>query len=92
MARYRKDKVETNSHGQELGYALWMGGPSLTYVGSVICPWGRANFFKSAEESVTNTGFTMPGYVHAFNRRIYGYLTCLDSGIYTFTPNRQNDN
>ena len=34
MAKYRyQDRQETNEHGQTLGYALWMGGPSLTYVG-----------------------------------------------------------
>jgi hypothetical protein len=36
MAKYRyTDKQETNEHGQTLGFAVWMGGPSLTYVAGV---------------------------------------------------------
>jgi hypothetical protein len=74
MAKYRyTDRQETTAHGQVLGFAEWMWGPSLTYVGGVICEDGtRANWFKTAEP---DTCFSVPGYVHRHGKRIAGFLT-----------------
>jgi hypothetical protein len=74
MAKYRyKDKQETNAHNQTLGYALWMGGPDLTYVKGIVCNDGkRRNWFKSGEP---DSYFSIPGYVHCKGRKVRGYLT-----------------
>jgi hypothetical protein len=84
MAKYRyQDRQEQNEHGQTLGYALWMGGPSLTYVGGIVCKDGtKANWFKTSEP---DTWFSMPGYIHRRSRKVYGFLSC-DDGLYQFTP------
>ena len=52
MAKYRyTDRQETTAHGQVLGYAEWMWGPSLTYVAGAILEDGtRANWFKTGLE------------------------------------------
>jgi hypothetical protein len=86
MAKYRyQDRQETNEHGQTLGYALWMGGPSLTYVGGIVCQDGtKANWFKTNE---ADTWFSLPGYIHHHSRKVYGFLTC-DDGCYKFTANK----
>jgi len=83
MAKYRyKDKQETNEHGQILGYAIWMGSPSLTYVGGAICEDGsKANWFKTDEP---DTYFSTPGYIHRHGRRVRGFLACEDNGTYRF--------
>lgn len=82
MAKYRyKDKQEVNQHGQVLGYALWMGGPSLTYVGDIACEDGsKANWFKTNE---ADTFFSVPGYINRGGKRVKGYMTCND-GLYKF--------
>lgn len=74
MAKYRyTDRQETTAHGQVLGFAEWMWGPSLTYVGNVVCEDGAtANWFKTAEP---DTYFSVPGYVHRHGKRIAGFLT-----------------
>lgn len=74
MAKYRyTDRQETNQHGQTLGFAEWMWGPSLTYVGNVVCEDGStANWFKTGEP---DTWFSCPGYVHRHGRRVSGFLT-----------------
>lgn len=83
MAKFRyKDHQEKTEHGQVLGYANWMGGPTLTYVGGVICEDGiKRNFFVTGENT---TYWTTPGYVHINKNRIQGHVTCND-GIYYFT-------
>lgn len=82
MAKYRyKDRQETNEFGQVLGFAEWMGGPTLTYVGGVICEDGNiANWFKTAEP---DTWFSTPGYVHRKGKRVSGFLTS-DGGKFRF--------
>jgi hypothetical protein len=81
MAKYRCDEKVENEHGQTLGFANWMGGPSLTYVSGIICEDGtKANWFKSAE---ADTYFTIPGYIHRKGKRVQGFLTC-DDGRYEF--------
>jgi hypothetical protein len=74
MAKFRyQDKTETNEVGQTLGFAVWMGGPDLTYVGGVICEDGTtANWFKSGE---ADTWFSVPGYIHRKGRKVTGFLT-----------------
>ena len=73
MAKYRyADQQETNEHGQTLGYALWLGGPTLTYVAGVVLPDGTtANWFKTSEP---DTYFSVPGYIHRQGKRVKGYL------------------
>jgi hypothetical protein len=86
MAKYRyTDKQETNEHGQTLGFAHWIGGPSLTYVSGIVCSDGkRRNWFKTNE---SDTYFSVPGYVHCKGNKVKG---CLTSGeingacLYTF--------
>lgn len=101
MARFRrKDKTQVNGHGQTLGYATWMGGPTLTYVGSAVCPWGKANFFATAEPDVTNSTFAVCGYVNAFNKKIYGRIVArswdfkaevpFDEVLYVFIPTKND--
>jgi hypothetical protein len=87
MAKYRyKDKQEVNEHGQTLGYAIWFGGPSLTYVGDVVCQDGvKANFFASGDpECLGNFYQVTPGYVHRSGKRIKGELYRFDDGPYRF--------
>jgi len=74
VAKFRyTDKQETNAHSQTLGYALWMGGPDLTYVGGIVCSDGkRRNWFKSSE---ADSYFSVPGYVHCKSKKVRGYLT-----------------
>ncbi|CAK6701018.1 hypothetical protein [Synechococcus sp. CBW1107] len=92
MARYRyNDRQETNEHGQTLGYALWMGGPTLTYVAGVVLPDGTtANWFMSSEP---DTYFSVPGYIHRHGKRVKGFLHCDSEATtteprYLFTPYR----
>ena len=68
-----QDKQETSVHSQTLGYAIWMGGPDLIYVGGIVCNDGkRRNWFKSGEP---DTYFSIPGYVHCKGKKARGYLT-----------------
>lgn len=87
MAKYRyTDRQEINEHGQTLGFALWMGGPSLTYVGNAVCEDGStANWFKSAEPSLH---FAIPGYVHRKGRRVSGSLVANSGEPYRFVAHR----
>ena len=86
MAKYRyTDKQETNEHGQTLGFAVWIGGPSLTYVAGVICEDGsKANWFKTGEP---DAWFSVPGYIHRKSQKIKGFITS-DDGLYHFTANK----
>ena len=74
MAKYRyTDRQETNPHGQTLGFAEWMWGPSLTYVaGTILEDGSTANWFKTGEP---DTWFSVPGYVHRHGKRVSGFLT-----------------
>ena len=82
MAKYRyQDQQVENEFGQTLGFAVWMGGPTLTYVKGIHCEDGtKANWFKSAE---ADTYFSIPGYIHRKGKRVNGFLTC-DDGCYEF--------
>lgn len=86
MATYRyTDSQTVNQHGQTLGYAHWMGGPSLTYVGGVVCEDGsKANWFKTSEP---DTFFSIPGYIHRKGKRVQGFITVEDD-LYSFTASR----
>jgi hypothetical protein len=86
MAKFRyQDKQETNEHGQTLGFAIWMGGPALTYVGGVVCEDGsKANWFKTGEP---DTWFSTPGYIHKHGKRVKGFITS-DDGLYKFTASK----
>lgn len=88
MAKFRfQDKQETTEHGQILGYELWRGRPSLTYVGGIICEDGsRANWFKLDE---ADTWFSVPGYIHKYGKKVKGFMTCED-GIYKFIADEYN--
>ncbi len=83
MAKFRyTDSQETTVHGQTLGFAHWLGGPSLTYVKGILCEDGSAaNWFKDSEP---DTWFSIPGYIHKQSKRIKGFLTCEDN-VYHFT-------
>jgi hypothetical protein len=87
MAKYRyTDRQETTPHGQVLGYAEWMWGPSLTYVAGAICEDGTpANWFKTREP---DTWFSVPGYVHRAGKRIVGFLTGGGDEPYRFVANK----
>ena len=87
MANYRyTDRQEINEHGQTLGFALWMGGPSLTYVGNVVCEDGStANWFKSAEPELH---FAIPGYIHHKGRRVSGSLVANSGEPFRFVAHR----
>jgi hypothetical protein len=83
MAKFRyTDELVITEHGQTLGFAHWMGGPSLTYVKGVICEGGTvANWFKTDK---SDTWFSTPGYIHQKGKRIKGFLSC-EEDIYRFT-------
>ena len=87
MAKFRyTDRQDVNSHGQTLGYALWMGGPSLTYVAGAVCEDGHtANWFKTGEP---DTWFSVPGYVHRAGKRIMGFLTGGGDEPFRFVANK----
>jgi hypothetical protein len=73
--RYRnKDKREINQFGQELGYAICFGGPSLTYVKGIVCQDGSKRIYHKTGEP--DTYFSMPGYVTVKGNKVKGYLTC----------------
>lgn len=82
--RYRnKDKRELNKFGQELGYAIWFGGPSLTYVKGILCQDGTRRIYHKTGEA--DTWFSMSGYVTVKGNKVKGYLTCDDiTGEYNF--------
>jgi len=75
--RYRnKDKRELNNFGQELGYAIWLGGPSLAYVKGILCQDGIRRIYHKTGEP--DTYFSMPGYVTVKGNKVKGYLTCIN--------------
>ena len=85
VMRYRnKDKREVNQFGQELGYAIWMGGPSLTYVKGILCKDGIKRIYHKTGEP--DTFFSMPGYVTVKGKTVTGYLTTNNDGAYEFRP------
>ena len=83
MKYINKDKREINEFGQELGYAIWFGGPSLTYVKGIVCQDGIRRIYHKTGEP--DTWFSMPGYVTVKGNRVKGYLACDDiTGEYVF--------
>ena len=86
MAKYRyKDKQEVNEHGQTLGYAVWMGGTEVTYIGGIVCENGeRRNWFKTGEPE---TYFSIPGYMHVKGKKVMGSATVTD-GLWRFVERK----
>jgi len=82
MARYRTDRTETNEHGQTLGFADWIGGPTLSKV-TAACPDGRRRWAYVTGEP--QTWFSLPAYVNNGKAKVTGWLGCED-GLYTFHP------
>jgi len=81
--RYRnKDKREINKFDQELGYAIWMGGLSLTYVKGILCQDEIRRIYHKTGEP--DTYFSMPGYVTVKGKKVKGYLTTNNDGVYEF--------
>jgi hypothetical protein len=79
--KYRVDTEETNEHGQILGYARWMGGPTLSRVKGAVCVDGaRRTAYVTSEP---DTWFSLPARVNVGKRSVRGWLGCED-GLWTF--------
>jgi len=79
--KYRVDREITDDDGAVVGYADWMGGPSIARIRN--CRWNlagdpRVNVFVQGEP---DTWFSIPAVTYAFGRRIRGYLTSDDDGF-----------
>jgi hypothetical protein len=86
MTLYRRDRLETNEHGQTLAYTDWIGGPTLAAIGGVICDdGGKRNAYITGEPS---NAWATPAYVsNGKNGKIHGYVSCefVDNcELYTF--------
>lgn len=86
MTIYRIDRYETNEHDplQQLGYADWMGGPTLSNVRGAIVA-GTAERRSARVTGEADTWFSVPAQVKLKGRTIKGWLGSED-GIYYFHP------
>ena len=85
--RYRTDRTETTDQGQKIGYADWMGGPTISKVWA-DCPDGLRRWAHVTGEALT--WFSLPAYVNNGKAgRVVGWLGC-DDGLYQFHPYKDN--
>lgn len=79
--RYRTDRIETTGHGQRIGLAGWIGGPTISRV-HAVCPDGLSRWAHVTGEA--DTWFSLPAYVNnGAAGRVTGYLTT-DDGRWLF--------
>ena len=73
--KYRVDRIETNEHGQQIGYTDWIGGPTVAKV-EAGCPDGRTRWAYVTGEP--DTWFSLPAYVNHGRRKVRGWLGTTD--------------
>ena len=79
--KFRVDAEEVNEHGQTLGYAHWLGGPTLARVKGAVCDDGmRRTAYITGE---ADTWFSLPARVNVGKRSVKGWLGC-DDGLWRF--------
>ena len=76
--KFRVDTEEENKHGQFLGYAKWMGGPSLSRIRNCR----RKDEGTTVTAYITgepDTFFSQPARINKGKKSIKGYVTCKDN-------------
>jgi hypothetical protein len=79
--KYRIDVEEQNEHGQLIGSAKWMGGPTVARIKGAVCDDGqRRTAYVTGEP---DTWFSVPARVNVGQRSVKGWLGC-DDGLWHF--------
>ena len=87
MPLLRIDRYETIGHGQEIGYADWMGGPTISNVRNtrVIGKSGRDTGLRRAARVTGEplSWFSLPAVITYKGKRVKGCLSSND-GVWEF--------
>jgi len=79
--KYRVDVEQENEHGQFIGSARWMGGPTVARIRNCRCD---DNVNRTAYVTgEPDTFFTLPARVNIGKQSLKGYLTVKD-GLWEF--------
>ena len=82
--KYRVDREDVNEHGQVLGFAEWMGGPTLARVKNAVCHDGKQRTAFVTGNPLTY--FSLPARVNIGKSSVKGSLAVCEDGLYTFHP------
>lgn len=82
MQRYRTDYYQPQEDGAEIGYTIWIGGPSLASIRNCrlesLAGDMRANVYIT---SVPDTFFSQPAICSIKGCRVRGYVTLSDGNL-----------
>lgn len=83
--KYRTDRVVRLKNDQLVGYAEWMGGPTVSRV-TALCPDGYERWAHVTGEP--DTWFSLPAYVNNGSKgKIFGHIQ-QDDGLWVFIPTK----